>query len=44
LLANAVYQSADVLADPPHSRASPLPHFDCVPAIKNADAVEAVGV
>ena len=30
LLANAVCQSANSLADPPHSRASPLPQFDPV--------------
>ena len=28
LLANAVCQSINSLADPPHSRASPLPHLD----------------
>ncbi|HCT07329.1 MAG TPA: hypothetical protein DIW86_18380 [Pseudomonas sp.] len=30
LLAKAVQQSPDVLNDTPHSRASPLPHFDSV--------------
>jgi phosphate starvation-inducible protein PhoH and related proteins len=32
LLANAVDQLAHVLADPPHSRASPLPHLNGVAA------------
>ncbi|PMU28199.1 hypothetical protein C1X89_29055 [Pseudomonas sp. GP01-A8] len=33
LLANAECQSPDVLTDPPHSRASPLPHWFFVSSV-----------
>ncbi|MGB0336410.1 hypothetical protein, partial [Pseudomonas sp.] len=42
LLANAVYQSPEVLADTPHSRASPLPHFVCIPNLNRTTQIRAV--